>query len=91
MIIADSLTSKEMVQMYSGQLLMFIGQTMQGHVNWALSIIASLLGLVVVFFSIINAIKKAKISDLVNQFWIALYLFTYTIRDYEHHTRHINE
>jgi cell shape-determining protein MreC len=64
MIIADSLTSKEMVQMYSGQLLMFIGQTMQGHVNWALSIIASLLGLVVVLFSIINAIKKAKISDL---------------------------
>jgi len=64
MIIADVIKSKDMILMYSGQVLIFIGQTMQGHVNWLLSIIASILGFIVIYYSIINAKKKSTISDL---------------------------
>lgn len=64
MVHFEILKSKEMIQMFAGQMLIWISQTMQGHVNWVLASVASVMGLVVVYYSIINAIKKAKISDL---------------------------
>ena len=60
----DILTSRETVQMLGGQMLIWISQVMQGQINWILASIATILGLIGVVLSIINARKKSKIHDL---------------------------
>ncbi len=60
----DILTSRETIQMLGGQTLIWISQMMQGHINWVLASIATVLGLIGVILSIINAKKKGRVHDL---------------------------
>ncbi len=50
--------------MFAGQMLIWISQTMQGHVNWVLASVASVMGLASVLQSYWNAKKKGVILDL---------------------------
>lgn len=63
-IFLDTIKSKELLTMIGGQSLIFISNAMRGGVDWIITTIAAILGLIVVVYSIINAKKKNEILEI---------------------------